>query len=43
MSIVYYIPTDDALLVSAMAGRGKARVVARGVDQLCGYGAKRVL
>jgi PPOX class probable F420-dependent enzyme len=29
-SIVYYIPTDDdELLVSTMAGRGKARVVAR--------------
>lgn len=30
MSIVYYIPTDnDELLVSTMAGRGKARVVER--------------
>lgn len=30
MSIVYYIPTDDdELLVSTMAGRSKARVVAR--------------
>ena len=30
MSIVYYIPTDnDELLVSTMAGRGKARAVAR--------------
>ena len=30
MSIVYYIPTDtDDLLVSTMAGRGKARVVER--------------
>ena len=30
MSIVYYIPTDtDELLVSTMAGRGKARVIER--------------
>lgn len=30
MSVVYYIPTDtDELLVSTMAGRGKARVVDR--------------
>lgn len=30
MSVVYYIPTDsDELLVSTMAGRGKARAVAR--------------
>jgi len=30
MSVVYYIPTDDdELLISTMAGRGKARVVAR--------------
>jgi hypothetical protein len=30
MSIVYYIPTDsDELLVSTMAGRGKARAVER--------------
>ena len=30
MSIVYYVPTDtDELLVSTMAGRGKARVIAR--------------
>jgi Pyridoxamine 5'-phosphate oxidase len=30
MSIVYYIPTDtDELLVSTMAGRGKARVIKR--------------
>jgi PPOX class probable F420-dependent enzyme len=30
MSVVYYIPTDsDDLLVSTMAGRGKARAVAR--------------
>jgi PPOX class probable F420-dependent enzyme len=30
MSIVYYIPTDDdELLISTMAGRGKARVVTR--------------
>lgn len=30
MSIVYYIPTDnDELLISTMAGRGKARVVER--------------
>src|SRR5262245_4541167 len=37
MSIVYYIPTDnDQLLVSTMAGRGKARVVERdGKVSLC--------
>ncbi|MFV0495092.1 pyridoxamine 5'-phosphate oxidase family protein [Mycobacterium sp.] len=37
MSVVYYIPTDgDELLVSTMAGRGKARVVARdGKVSLC--------
>ena len=37
MSIVYYIPTDDdELLVSTMAGRGKARAVARdGKVSLC--------
>src|SRR4029077_113916 len=37
MSIVYYIPTDDdELLVSTMAGRGKAKVVARdGKVSLC--------
>lgn len=37
MSIVYYIPTDgDDLLVSTMAGRGKARVAARdGKVSLC--------
>ena len=30
MSVVYYVPTDDdELLVSTMAGRGKARVIAR--------------
>jgi PPOX class probable F420-dependent enzyme len=30
MSIVYYVPTDDdELLVSTMAGRGKARAIAR--------------
>jgi PPOX class probable F420-dependent enzyme len=30
MSVVYYVPTDeDELLVSTMAGRGKARAVAR--------------
>jgi hypothetical protein len=30
MSIVYYIPTDnDELLVSTMAGRGKARMAER--------------
>ncbi|SPM33574.1 General stress protein 26 (function unknown) [Mycobacterium rhizamassiliense] len=30
MSVVYYIPTDtDELLVSTMAGRGKARVIER--------------
>ncbi|OBJ66161.1 pyridoxamine 5'-phosphate oxidase [Mycobacterium marseillense] len=37
MSVVYYIPTDaDELLVSTMAGRGKARVVDRdGKVSLC--------
>lgn len=37
MSIVYYIPTDtDELLVSTIAGRGKARAVARdGKVSLC--------
>src|SRR2546423_3804084 len=37
MSIVYYVPTDDdELLVSTMAGRGKARAVARdGKVSLC--------
>jgi PPOX class probable F420-dependent enzyme len=37
MSIVYYVPTDsDDLLVSTMAGRGKARVVQRdGKVSLC--------
>jgi PPOX class probable F420-dependent enzyme len=37
MSIVYYIPTDDDdLLVSTMAGRGKARATARdGKVSLC--------
>jgi PPOX class probable F420-dependent enzyme len=37
MSVVYYIPTDDdELLVSTMAGRGKARVVRRdGKVSLC--------
>lgn len=37
MSIVYYIPTDDdELLVSTMAGRGKARVLQRdGKVSLC--------
>lgn len=37
MSIVYYIPTDnDDLLVSTMAGRGKARIAARdGRVSLC--------
>ena len=37
MSVVYYIPTDeDELLVSTMAGRGKARVVSRnGKISLC--------
>jgi PPOX class probable F420-dependent enzyme len=37
MSIVYYIPTDDdELLVSTMAGRGKARVIERdGKISLC--------
>lgn len=37
MSIVYYIPNDaDELLVSTIAGRGKARVVARdGKVSLC--------
>jgi PPOX class probable F420-dependent enzyme len=30
MSVVYYIPTDDdELLISTMAGRGKARAIAR--------------
>jgi PPOX class probable F420-dependent enzyme len=37
MSVVYYIPTDgDELLVSTMAGRGKARTVSRdGKVSLC--------
>lgn len=37
MSIVYYVPTDDEeLLVSTMAGRGKARAVGRnGKVSLC--------
>jgi hypothetical protein len=37
MSVVYYIPTDeDDLLVSTMAGRGKAKVVERdGKVSLC--------
>jgi hypothetical protein len=37
MSVVYYIPTDtDELLVSTMAGRGKARVIERdGKVSLC--------
>ena len=37
MSVVYYIPTDAGeLLVSTMAGRGKARVIARdGKVSLC--------
>lgn len=37
MSVVYYIPTDtDELLVATMAGRGKARVIARdGKVSLC--------
>lgn len=37
MSVVYYIPTDDDdLLVSTMAGRGKARIVERdGKVSLC--------
>lgn len=37
MSVVYYIPTDnDELLISTMADRGKARVVARdGKVSLC--------
>src|ERR1700752_1756142 len=37
MSIVYYVPTDtDELLVSTMAGRGKARIIARdGKVSLC--------
>lgn len=37
MSVVYYIPTDtDDLLVSTMAGRGKARIVQRdGKVSLC--------
>jgi PPOX class probable F420-dependent enzyme len=29
MSVVYYVPTDDELLVSTMANRGKAVAVAR--------------
>jgi PPOX class probable F420-dependent enzyme len=37
MTVVYYVPTDDGqLLVSTMAGRGKARVVERdGKVSLC--------
>jgi PPOX class probable F420-dependent enzyme len=37
MSVVYYVPTeDDELLVSTMAGRGKARVIQRdGKVSLC--------
>jgi PPOX class probable F420-dependent enzyme len=37
MSVVYYVPTDDdALLVSTMGGRAKARVLARtGKVSLC--------
>jgi PPOX class probable F420-dependent enzyme len=37
MSVVYYIPTDDdELLISTMAGRGKARALAReGKVSLC--------
>lgn len=37
MSVVYYIPTDDdELLVSTIAGRGKARVIGRdGKVSLC--------
>src|SRR6201988_1013454 len=37
ISLVYYIPTDtDELLVSTMAGRGKARVIERdGKVSLC--------
>lgn len=37
MSVVYYVPTDDdELLVSTMAGRGKARVIERdGKISLC--------
>ena len=37
MSVVYYVPTDDdELLVSTMAGRGKARAVVRdGKVSLC--------
>lgn len=37
MSVVYYIPTDDdELLVSTMAGRGKARMIERdGKVSLC--------
>src|ERR1700757_2137247 len=37
MSVVYYIPTDtDELLVSTMAGRGKAHVIERdGKVSLC--------
>src|SRR3982074_681219 len=35
MSVVYYIPTDDdELLVSTMAGRGKARLIER-AGKLC--------
>src|SRR5438046_10027099 len=37
MSVVYYVPTDDdELLVSTMAGRGKARAAERdGKVRLC--------
>ncbi len=37
MSVVYYVPTDDdELLVSTMAGRGKARIIGRdGKISLC--------
>lgn len=37
MSVVYYVPTDeDELLISTMAGRGKARVIGRdGKISLC--------
>jgi hypothetical protein len=37
MSVVYYVPTDDdQLLVSTMAGRGKARAIGRdGKASLC--------
>jgi PPOX class probable F420-dependent enzyme len=37
MSVVYYVPTDDdEILVSTMAGRGKARAVARDANvSLC--------